>query len=254
MASNGAETKAEDFLRKATLAQSSGARAKYATRGLARAGEDRTMRSMLLRQLYLSHMEAERFEAAAVVARSAIDLGVLADVACQDLARAYLGLGRHREAIQELRRASRIGPASRRAFHLWTLGSVLYFNGDYRGAARAFERAVRWGTTARPLYQGQLLLSRLSAEPARAADMAELAEVRRALEEAPSGQGYGRYVLGELAHRQRDWSAARRYLTEFVQRTASGRVALRVGLAAELARAETLLAQLEQVADAPPEA
>src|SRR5689334_17433228 len=55
MAPNGVDGKAGDFLRKATLAESSGARAKYATRGLAAAGDDRTMRAMLLRQLYLSH-------------------------------------------------------------------------------------------------------------------------------------------------------------------------------------------------------
>ena len=137
------ESKAGDFLRKATLAESSGARAKYATRGLAAAGGDRTLRAMLLRQLYLSHMEAERFEPASEVARAIIELDVMADVACQDLARAYLGLGRYREAVDELRRASRLGPASRRAFHLWTLGSVCYFQGDLAGAALAFQRAVR---------------------------------------------------------------------------------------------------------------
>lgn len=241
MASRGVEIKAEDFLRKATLAQTSGARAKYATRGLARVGEDRTMRAMLLRQLYLSHMEAQRFEAAAEIASAAVQLGVLTDVACQDLARAYLGLGRQRDAIDQLRRASRMGPASRRAFHLWTLGSVLYFYADYRGAAVAFERAVRWGTTARPLYQAQLMLARLCADPEAPCDPAQLGEVRAALEAAPCGQGYGRFVLGELAHRQGDWSAARRYLDEFVERADRGRVALRVGLAAELDRARSLL-------------
>lgn len=252
MASRDVEIKAEDFLRKATLAQTSGARAKYATRGLARVGEDRTMRAMLLRQLYLSHMEAQRFEAAAEIASAAVALGVLSDVACQDLARAYLGLGRHRDAIDQLRRASRMGPASRRAFHLWTLGSVLYFYADYRGAAVAFERAVRWGTTARPLYQAQLVLARLSAEPDSCLESAgapsraplnpaELQGAREALEAAACGQGYGRFVLGELAFRQGDWAAARQYLEEFVARADRGRVALRVGLAAELDRARTLL-------------
>jgi len=236
MAAGGVDSKAGNFLRKATLAESSGARAKYATRGLAAAGDDRTLRALLLRQLYLSHMEAERFEKASEVARDIVELGVMPDVACQDLARAYLGLGRQREAIDELRRASRLGPASRRAFHLWTLGTVSYFAGDYAGAARAFERAVRWGTTARPLYQAQLLLARreLGVTPRKRPN---LVEARRALEEAPCGQGYGRFVLGELAHRQGDWPAAREYLEEFVGRVAEGRVALRVGLSAELERA-----------------
>lgn len=243
MAASGVGTKPEDFLRKATLAQSAGARAKYATRGLAQVGDDRTLRAMLLRQLYLSHMEAERFDAAIEVARAAVEVGVLVDVACQDLARAHLGLGQQREAIEQLRRASRMGPASRRAFHLWTLGSVLYFHGDPRGAAAAFERAARWGTTARPLYHAQLLLARGSYEPA-AVGAGELAQAREALEAAPCGRGYGRLVLGELAHRQGDAVSARAYLEDFAERTARGRVALRVGLAAELARARRLLEEI----------
>jgi tetratricopeptide (TPR) repeat protein len=245
MAAGGVDSKAGNLLRMATLAESAGARAKYATRGLAAAGDDRTLRAMLLRQLYLSHMEAERFDKASEIARDIIELGVMPDVACQDLARAYLGLGRYREAVEELRRASRVGPASRRAFHLWTLGSVSYFRGDYAGAARAFERAVRWGTTARPLYEAQLLLARMELGPgARMRKLFDIGEVRRALEEAPCGQGYGRFVLGELAHRQGDWPAAREYLEEFIGRIAEGRVALRVGLSAELERARGLLTSL----------
>lgn len=242
MAASGPEGKAGDFLRKATLAETSVARAKYATRGLAAAGDDRTLRAMLLRQLYLSHMEAERFEKASEIARAAVELGVMADVACQDLARAYLGLGRYREAIEQLRRASRLGPASRRAFHLWTLGSISYFRGDFAGAVLAFERAARWGTTARPLYEAQLLLARWQLGSTK--PLASLAEARQALEDAPCGQGYGRFVLGELSHRLGDWAAARTYLDEFILRVDEGRVALRVGLGAELERARALLATL----------
>lgn len=250
MAASGPEGKAGDFLRKATLAETAGARAKYATRGLAAAGDDRTLRAMLLRQLYLSHMEAERFDKASEIARAAIELGVMADVACQDLARAYLGLGRYREAIEELRRASRLGPASRRAFHLWTLGSISYFRGDFSGAALAFERAVRWGTTARPLYEAQLLLARWQLAAGGKQHLASLAEARLALEEAPCGQGYGRFVLGELCHRLGDWAATREYLEEFIARVDEGRVALRVGLGAELERARSLLASLPAEASA----
>src|SRR5688572_6629357 len=106
--SSGAESRAGELLRKATQAESSGARAKYATRGLAQAGEDNTLRAMLLRQLYLSQMESERFEAARATAQQVLELGVLPDVACQDLARAQLALGHYREAVDELRRASRV--------------------------------------------------------------------------------------------------------------------------------------------------
>ena len=238
-----AEGKAGDWLRKATQAQSSLARAKYATRGLAQAGRDRTLRAMLLRQLYLSQMESEQFASAAESARAVLELGVLPDVACQDLARAHLALGNTAEAVEELRRASRVGPASRRAFHLWTLGGILYFREDFAGAASAFERAVRWGTTARPLYRAQLLLARLG--QGRKGALRALAAARQDLEAAACGQGYGRYVLGELAHRQGDFAAARAFLDEFIARSGDGRVALRVSLGSELARARQLLSVLE---------
>lgn len=257
MTASGADSRAGDLLRRATLADSAGARAKYATRGLAAAGDDPTLRAMLLRQLYLSHMEAQRFDQALEIARAMVALGVMPDVACQDLARAYLGLGRVREAVDELRRASRVGPASRRAFHHWTLGSILQLSGDPVAAARAFERAARWGTTARPLYEAQLLLARLavaelgaSSGGAAAGAASRLAAARQALEEVPCGQGYGRFVLGELAHRQGEWAAARAYLDEFITRVEEGRVALRVGLGAELDRARRLLATLPEEAAA----
>lgn len=226
----------------ATLAPSSGARAKYATRGLSHAGTDRTTRAMLLRQLYLSHMEAHRFSDAVEVAQTMVDLAVMPDVALQDLARGYLGLGMPARAIEQLRRAGRVAPASRRAFHLWTLGSVLYFQGYHAQAAFTFARASRWGTTAKPLYQAQLALALLASGQSPDDNLVEL---RETLEEAPCGQGYGRFVLGELAFHQGDRIAARQYLRTFVARTEAGRVALRVGLAAELERARELLTMLE---------
>jgi len=59
----------EMMLRKASLARTSISRAKYAQRGLShRGGLDRTTRTMLLRQLYLSHMEARRFAEALLIA------------------------------------------------------------------------------------------------------------------------------------------------------------------------------------------
>jgi len=244
--SSSAESQAGDLLRKAAAAQSSVARAKYATRGLAKAGSDPTLRAMLLRQLYLSQMESEHFDAALGTAQAVLELAVLPDVACQDLARAHLALGQPREAIDELRRASRVGPASRRAFHLWTLGTTLYFQEDYAAAATAFERAFRWGTTARPLYRAQLVLARLAlGRKLSSRGVSTLAEARRDLEAAACGQGYGRFVLAELAHRQGDRSAARSYFEEFIARSDTGRVALRVSLSAELARARQLLATLD---------
>ena len=226
------------MLRKASLARTALTRAKYAQRGLSHRGSlDRTTRTMLLRQLYLSHIEGRRFDEALIVAEQMLEGAVMPDVARQDAARACLGLGDRDRAIYHLRIASRVSPPARRAFHLWTLGSVLFLTGHHREAAGALARAARWGTTDKPLYRAQLVLARRAAGET----VGGLATVRERLEEAPCGQGYGQFVLGALAFEQRDDPAAERYLSAFVQRATSGRVALEVALAAEVAHARNLL-------------
>src|SRR6478609_5840075 len=230
----------ELLLRKATLARTSGTRAKYAERGLAfSSGLDRTTRALLLRQLYLSHMEARRFAEAFTIAEQMILADVMPDVARQDAARACLGLDERERAVEHLRLASRVSPAARRAFHLWTLGSILYLMGHYREAAGALMRASRWGTTEKPLYLAQAALARCAAGEGSAD--ADLGLLRERLAEAPCGQGYGQFVLGELAYETGDFTAARQYLRMFVKRTTSGRVALEVALSGEIAHARRLL-------------
>ena len=233
----------EILLRKATLAHSATQRAKYAERGLAHpGGVDRTTRAMLLRQLYLAHMEARRFDDALAVAEEMVTLDVMPDVARQDAARACLGLRELEHAIDHLRLASRVGPPCRRAFHLWTLGSVLYLSDRPEEAIGALSRAVRWGTTDKPLYQAQLALARIAA----GGQPGDLAVLRERLTEAPCGQGYGQFVLGELASLLGDAAAARQHLTQFLERSTGGRVALAVALDAEIRRARTLLRRLDE--------
>jgi tetratricopeptide (TPR) repeat protein len=235
---NTAEPPAPElFLRRATLARTSGSRAKYAERGLAHDSVDRTTRALLLRQLYLSHMEGRRFDQALEVAEQMVHTDVMPDVARQDAARACLGLEDREHAVEHLRLASRVSPPARRAFHLWTLGSVLYLMGRHREAAGALSRAARWGTTDRPLYFAQLALARLAAGE-RAVGLGTL---RERLADAPCGQGYGQFVLGELAFSEGDYDSARQYLRLFVKRSTSGRVALEVALAGEIAHARRLL-------------
>jgi tetratricopeptide (TPR) repeat protein len=195
---------------------------------------------MLLRQLYLSHMEAGRFHDALEIASQMIECDVMPDVARQDAARACLGLGDSEAAVDHLRIASRVSPAARRAFHLWTLGSVLYLNGQPRQAIGALERALRWGTTDKPLYAAQVALARLAAGEV----VTDLDELREALSDSACGRGYGQFVLGELAFSAGDFEEARRYLTGFVRRTSAGRVALSVALSGEIRRAERLLSLL----------
>src|SRR5262245_5559850 len=145
-------------------ARSSTARARFARRGLAvDAPLDPTTQAMLLRQLYLSCYEARRFERAHEIALQARSLDVLSDVLRQDAARAALGAGNVDDAVVHLRLAARKAPASRRPFHLWTLGSVLFLAHRYAEAIAALDRAVRWGTHDKPLYRAHVALVRLAA-------------------------------------------------------------------------------------------
>jgi hypothetical protein len=228
----------ELLLRKATLARTAGTRAKYAQRGLAHdAPLDHTTRVLLLRQLYLSHMEGRRFREALTVAEQMLEGNVMADVARQDAARACLGLGDRDLAIEHLRIGSRVSPPARRAFHLWTLGSVLYLAERYPDACGALSRAARWGTHDKPLYLAGLGLARRAAGER----VTDLAELRERLSEAPCGQGYGQFVLGELCFALEDYAGAKRYLQAFVKRVTGGRVALQVSLSGEIARAKQLI-------------
>lgn len=222
-------------------ARSPRSRAMYAKRGLATSGRiDRTTHAMLLRQLYLSLYEGRRFRQAHTVALQALELDVLPDVLNQDAARAAIASGDLEAALAHLRAAARRGPASRRPFHLWTLGSTLFLAHRYAEAIAALRRAARWGTKDKPLYRAHLALSRIAAGE----KVEGLQEVITALAEAPCGQGYGRFVLGHLAYAAGEWTAARRYLEAFLKRTSASRPALGIALEAEVRMARATLSKM----------
>jgi tetratricopeptide (TPR) repeat protein len=237
----GAAKSPEHHLQKALAARSASVRAKYAKLGLsARRRLDRTTQAMLLRQLYLAHFEARRFDEALDVAVQLIQLQVLADVAHQDAARACQALGDVDRAMGHLRLAARSSPASRRAFHLWTLGGLLYLERRYGQAISALTRAARWGTTDKPLYLGHLALARC----AQGESLIDLDGIIDQLEGAPCGQGYGRFVLGRLCGYAGRRDDAIRYLQAFVRRTNRGRPALGIALEGELAEARRTLGEM----------
>jgi tetratricopeptide (TPR) repeat protein len=217
-------------------------RARYARKGLAtRAPIDRTTQAMLLRQLYLSQFESRKFAAARKIALQAIELDVLPDVLHQDVARAAMASGDLDVAVAHLRVAARRSPASRRAFHWWTLGATLFLAQRYDEATAALARATRWGTRDKPLYRAHLALARV----ASGAHVADLQETTDALAHAPCGQGYGRFVLGHLAYAAGAWSHAKRYLDAFVRRTEGGRAALGIALDGELRMSRATLAKMQ---------
>lgn len=231
----------EDFLLKAIAAKSARSRAMFARRGLAWRGSiDRTTHAMLLRQLYLSLFEARRFAQAHSIALQALELDVLSDVLNQDAARAALANGDLEAALAHLRAAARRGPASRRAIHLWTLGSALFLAQRYAEAAAALSRAARWGTTDKPLYRAHLALARMAAGE----KVEDLQDAISELAEAPCGQGYGRFVLGHLAYATGQWAAAKRYLEAFVKRTTTSRPALGIALEGEVRMTRATLAKM----------
>jgi tetratricopeptide (TPR) repeat protein len=206
----------------------------------ARAPIDKTTHAMLLHQLYLSHYELRRFDRAHAVALQALELDVLPDVLQQDAARAALAKGEVTAALAHLRCAARRAPASRRSFHLWTLGSTLLLLHRYAEATAVLTRAVRWATHERPLYRGHLALVRI----AMGQRVDDLQAIIDELASASCGQGYGRFVLGHLAYAAGAWAAARRHLQAFVRRTETARPALAIALDGELRMARATLVKI----------
>jgi tetratricopeptide (TPR) repeat protein len=198
------------------------------------------VQALLLRQLSLAYFEQRRFQRALEVARQAVQLGVLIDVMHQDAARAAFAASDVDGAVAHLRVASRRAPASRRSFHLWTLGSVLFHAHRYADAIAALERAVRWATLDKPLYRAHLALAQLAIGDR----VSDLQQTIHELAAAPSSEGYGRFVLGHLAYATGAWRPARRYLEAFLKRTESGRAPLRIALEAETAMARATLSKM----------
>jgi tetratricopeptide (TPR) repeat protein len=232
----------EDILQRAIAAPTARARRLWARRGLSLRGPiDRTTQSLLLRQLYLAYFEDRRFEKASQISEQLVALDVLPDVAQQDAARAKQALGDVDGAASHLRLAARVSPPNRRAFHYWTLGSLYFLAHRYEDAIAALTRAARWGTTDKPLYQAHLTLARCAAGH----PVEDLEGVIERLEEAPSGQGYGRFVLGHLLRYADRHDDARRHLEAFIRRTTTGRIAMAIALDGEVARARETLAHLD---------
>lgn len=223
-------------------AKSAQARANFALRGLATPETlDETTHAMLLRQLYLARFAQGDFAEAYEIGRQAARLGVLPDVIHQDMARTKQAMGDTEAAVGHLRLAARVGPASRRAFHWWTMGSLLFMAGRHEEAISALQRAARWGTTDKALYQGHLALAKCRAGK----KVRGLQSVIDRLASCPAGQGYGRFVLGHLAFENDRFDDARRFLTAFVKRTKGGRKPMQIALAAELDMAEATLDKLD---------
>jgi tetratricopeptide (TPR) repeat protein len=231
---------AEDLLQRAMLARTTTSRARYAQAGLAFPDLDKTTQAMLLRQLYLCHFERRRFKRAHELAMQAIELDVLPDVIHQDAARAAAAAGHLDVALGHLRTAAKRGPPSRRAFHYWTLGSALFLAHRYRDSILVLTLAARSRKRDRALYRAHLALAKIAGgEP-----VDDLEATIHALAESPSGNGYGRFVLGHLLYAAGEWKSATRCLVGFVERIERGRTAMAIALAGELRMSKATLAKM----------
>jgi len=232
---------AESCLLRALRAKNSEEKELFAHRGLSQTGSDLEMKALLLRQLYLVHLDRSEYAQALALAEEIIDTGELGDIARQDAARAALGLGQADVAAEHLRIAAAICPVDRRAFHWGTLGALLRFEGRPTEAVEAFGRASRCATKDAPLYRAQLVLAE---REARVQPSSDLQTLRQNLESAESGRGYKLWVLGEICALIGDREASRKYLTHFLSRTSNASPAKSLALRGEIAWAQTLLQRL----------
>lgn len=239
----------EDYLRLALEAESPGQRARLAQRGLEAAPPGDLVpdtEALLLRQLYLAHLESADLDAghlaeAARVALAMVRTGVLRDVAHHDASRALEALGDRQAAIAQQRLAARAAPPERRSFHYWALGTLLQFAGKPDAAAAAMARGERWAGADRPLLRAHRAWVRLDAGRA----VRGLDAIVSELERAKCGRGYGQLVLGMLRHSMGDGRRAAVHLRAFLRRNAGADPGKAITLREELRRARALLAQLE---------
>jgi tetratricopeptide (TPR) repeat protein len=216
---------------------------------------------MLLRQLYMSHLEQERYADARAISEQMVELSATANVdpegltrelAHHDAARAASALGDFDAALGHLRLASRVAPARRRGFQLWSLGSTLYSLGSYAEAERVLERSARWAPKHKAIHQALHALA-LAAQ-SKPADLAAAYERLSELERQPAIVDW---VGGELLIQLQRPSLALPLLRRFVLRNS---LPVRLAsLRAEVARAQRLVEAVEAAlseanAVTPPEA
>jgi tetratricopeptide (TPR) repeat protein len=235
----------EELLSEALQAESPQMRAQLAQEGLDQASEGDLAPDtevLLLRQIYLAHLESHRFRKAAEVATRAASIGPLQDVLRHDASRAWAALGELDAAIEQQRLAARAAPPDRRSFHYWSLGTLLHHAGDHEGAASALRRGERWAHVDRPLLRAHRAWVCLEAgEPVR-----DLQAIARDLERSKrASKGYGQLVLGMLHYQMGDLGKAAVHLRAFLRRNAAADPAKALTLREELRRARTVLAELE---------
>lgn len=235
------QASASDYLLQALGSKDLAQKRELAELGLERHEEteddDDELKALLIRQIYLSALDAGAHEEAYDLALCMVDLGELGDIARQDAARAALALGRLDDALEHIRIAARVCPDSRRSFHYGHLGALLRFSGRLDQSVEAFAQATAYASEDVALYQAQRAL----ADAERGRNTVNLAQLRAQLEAELPQKGYGQWILGELCCLLGDYSAATKYLTRFLERLEEAPRAKCLSLRGEIAHARNLL-------------
>lgn len=232
----------EELLRQALEAESPAHRERLAREALEGPEPlDPDTKVLLLRQLYLAHLDSRRFRQAADAAIEAAAIGPLEDVAHHDASRALAALQETDAAIAQQRLAVRASPAGRRSFHYWGLATLLHFAGRPDDAIAALTKGERWAHADRPLLRAHRAWVRLEiGEAVRGLD-----RILSELEASRAREGYGQLVLGMLRYHMGDLPRAAVHLRAFLRRNAALDTAKAVTLREELRRARTALAEIE---------
>jgi len=240
-----------DYLRLAMASEDPREALRFAVEGLAYADEaaargeadDPESRLLLLREVFKAHLRSSRPRSAQAIARKMTRLGALSEVAHADYGRACAALGRFEQAARSYRLAARFAPANRRATHWSATAMALWNAGQHDEALAALERASRWSTNTRPLHRAQHAMVELS----RGRPTPDLAAAVADLDASRAAEGYGRFVLGMIAHLRGESAKAQPLLAEFVTRNSND--AMRAAtLAGEIAKARAVLAQARRAA------
>lgn len=232
---------ATDALLRALKAKDPAEKELIARRALQAPIDDLELKALLRRQIYIGRAWEHDWIQALEIAEENIESEALGDLARQDAARAASALGAYDAALGHLRVAARIAPAERRAFHTGALASLLRFGGRPEASVEAYEAALRWASTHRPLYRAQLELARLAANDR---PQVSLEELNHELEDAEFSLGYSDWVRGEILFLMKDYALAKKFLLQFVERLAEANPLKVATLRLELLHAQRLLSQL----------
>lgn len=234
---------AAECLASALRARTVASRAEWARRGLAAEDDelDPEIQFLLVRQLYLVHVEEDQLARALEMAAQMLAIGPMRDLAQHDRARVLWARGDARQAIEAQRHAARLAPPDRRSFHALALATFQHFHGDVAGSLRSLERAERWSHRDRVLVRAYRVVVELGDDRVPEG----LEEVRAALAASPLREGYGQYLLGIIAFELGDRRRAAVHLRAFLRKNAAVDRAKELTLREELRRARLALAEIE---------